>query len=238
MKNKIFKMPISKRVIIILGLIIIFTSCSPEYIPNMVNSPLFTNQGEFQTTIATGNSNFDAHTAIAITDHIGIMVNGSYGNESNDSTNDYHKHAFIEGGAGYFDKIGENGRYEIYGGYGYGEVKGYFQNGFTEELSDARYNRFFIQPGIGISTGIFDGSFSPRFVLIQMNPTSTNFKSGQYGIYFEPVITSKIGYKYVKFIAQFGLSTPIGEQDLNFDHQLFIFNFGININIGRKYLVF
>ncbi|MEE4199006.1 MAG: hypothetical protein V2I54_15305 [Bacteroidales bacterium] len=73
-------------------------SCSPEYIPNMANSPMFTERGELQATIATGTSNFDAQTAYAITDHIGIMVNGSYGNETNDTTDDYHKHAFIEGG--------------------------------------------------------------------------------------------------------------------------------------------
>lgn len=215
----------------------VFTSCSPEYVPNMVNSPMFSNAGEFQATIATGNSNFDAHTAVAITDHIGIMVNGSYGNETNDSTKDFHKHSFIEAGIGYYEKIGDKGRYEVFGGYGFGKVDGYFENAlFDEVITDARYNRFFIQPGIGISTGIFDGSFSPRFVLVQMDPKGANFPSTQYDTFFEPVITSKIGYKYVKFIVQFGVSVPIGDQAPTYDHERFIFNFGLNINLGRKYL--
>lgn len=201
----------------------------------MVNSPLFTNAGDFQATIATGNSNFDAQTSVANTDNVGIMLNGSYGNETNDSTDDFHKHIFIEGGVGYSENISELGRFEIYGGYGFGEVKGYFKNSFVEELSDARYNRFFIQPGVGISTGIFDGIFSPRFAIVQMNPVSNNFISGEYGVYFEPVITSKIGYKYIKFIAQFGILAFLGDQALKYDHQFFIFNFGLNLNIGRKY---
>lgn len=226
---------LTKFVVYLFLLAIIFTSCSPEYVPNMVNSPLFSNQGEFQATIATGNSNFDAQTALAVTDNIGIMINGSYGNETNDSSDNFHKHSFIEAGIGYYEKIGEKLRYEIYGGYGFGEVEGYFNNNLIEELTDARYNRFFIQPGIGISTGIYDGSFSPRFVLVQMNPVSSNFNSSQNAVYFEPVITSKIGYKYVKFVAQFGISMPLGDQNLNFDHQLFIFNFGLNFNLGRDY---
>ena len=222
--------------ILVFGLFFFFTSCSPEYIPNMVNSPMFSNAGEFQATIATGNSDFDAQTAVAVTDHIGIMVNGSYGNDTNDSTDDFHRHSFLEAGIGYYEKIGDKGRYEVYGGYGFGKVEGYFENAlFDEQITEARYNRFFIQPGIGVSTGIFDGSFSPRFVLVQMDPKGANFPSTQYDAFFEPVITSKIGYKYVKFIVQFGVSIPIGDQAPTYEHERFIFNFGLNFNLGRKY---
>lgn len=210
-------------------------SCSPEYIPNMANSPMFSNKGEFQANIATGTSNFDAQAAYAITDHIGIMVNGSYGNETNDTTDDYHKHSFIEGGLGYFENIGESLRYEIYGGYGIGKTKGFYETFVLDSITDADLSRFFIQPGIGVATGIFDASFSPRFVLVKMTPNIESFDKGGYNTFFEPVITSKIGYKWVKFIIQFGFSIPIGNDDLHFDYQPFIFNFGLNINIGRKY---
>ena len=165
MKNLIKQL--KKNALYILGLAIVFTSCSPEYVPNMVNSPMFTNGGEFQATIATGNNSIDAQVAMAVTDHIGVMINGSYGNETDDSTDNFHKHSFIEAGVGYYEKIGEKVRFEIFGGYGVGEVDGYFENNlFDDEITLAKYNRYFIQPGIGISTGIFDGSFSPRFVLV------------------------------------------------------------------------
>ncbi len=141
MRNR--RSQISSRILFVFILILVFTSCSPEYIPNMVNSPMFSNQGEFQATVVTGNSNFDAQTAVAITNNIGIMLNGSYGNETSDSSDNFHKHSFLEGGLGYYNKIGDKLRYEIYGGYGYGKVEGYFSNSFVTELTTASYNRFF-----------------------------------------------------------------------------------------------
>jgi hypothetical protein len=233
MKVRLFR--ICKNISFIVVLIVIFDSCSPEYVPNMVNSPMFNNKGEFQATMAAGNGNYDAQTAIAITDNLGIMVNGSYGNETSDSSDNFHKHLFFEGGFGYYDKIRDIWQYEIYGGYGYGRIEGYFANGFLTEMSSATYNRFFIQPGVGVSTGIYDGSFSPRIAIIQMNRTGENIKPGNYHVFFEPVITSKVGFKYVKFIFQFGFSFPFSENNMNFDHEPLIMGFGINLNLGRKY---
>jgi len=237
MKEKCTIKMLKYSIVLSILIVVFFTSCSPEYIPNMVNSPMFSNANEFQANISTGTSIFDAQVAYAVTDNIGIMVNGTYGDETSDSTDDFHKHAFIEGGVGYYNKIGAKGRYEIYGGYGIGRVEGLFENNlFDDDLTDARYNRFFIQPGIGISTGIYDGSFSPRFAMVQMNPRGMNFETGNYKMFFEPVITSKIGFKYVKFVFQVGASLPIsGDDNLGFDNQPFIVNLRINLNLGRIY---
>ncbi len=211
-------------------------SCAPEYIPNMVNSPMFSNKGEFQANAATGTSNLDVQAAYAITDHIGIMANGSFADKTKDSSDNFHKHTILEGGVGFYDKLGSVGRYEFYGGYGTGRVEGYYKNIFSShEIADARYNRFFLQPGIGIATGIYDGSFASRFALVQMNPDGTGFETGEYHGFFEPVFTSKIGYKYLKFTFQIGFSVPIGDKKLNFDYQPFIFNVGANLNLGRLY---
>ncbi len=227
------------RTSIILFLFLIsgmFLSCSPEYIPNMVNSPLLSNKGEFQANAATGTSNLDVQLAYAITDNIGIIANSSFADQTEDSTDNFHKHMILEGGIGYYDKIGKIGRYELYGGYGSGWIEGRYRDIFGfDDISKARFNRFFLQPGIGIATGIYDGSFSSRFALVQMNPEGTNFKSGDYQAFMEPVFTSKIGYKYLKFVFQFGFSVPLGEKELTFDYQPLIMNFGVNLNLGRLY---
>ena len=142
----------------------------------------------------------------------------------------------LRGGIGYYEKIGENARYEIYGGYGFGKTEGFYETStFDSEVTDADMQRIFVQPGIGVATGIFDGSFSPRFVLVKMTPNGDTFETGGYNTFFEPVITSKIGYKWVKFVVQFGFSVPIGNDDLHFDYQPFIVNFGLNFSIGRNY---
>lgn len=116
------------------------------------------------------------------------------------------------------------------------KAEGYFEGALVgSERTDANYNRIFIQPGIGMSTGIYDGSFSLGVVFVQMNPKEPNFETGNYNAFIEPVITSKIGFKYVKFIVQMGASFQLGDQELNYEHQHFIFNFGINLSFGRKY---
>lgn len=213
----------------------IFPSCSPEYIPNMVNSPMFSNQGEFQASIATGTSNFDAQTAFAITDNIGIMVNSSYGNETNDTTDDYHKHFVLEGGAGYYTKFLNKGRFELFGGFGIGNVTGLRSNtiGVGTSISNVNFNKYFIQPGIGISTKIFDGSFSPRLAVIDV--TKNEFGATGLKTFIEPVFTVKVGYKYIKAVIQIGASIPFGDDEMQIDYQPLILNVGLHFNLGRMW---
>ena len=214
----------------------IFASCSPEYIPNMVNSPVFSNKGEFQGTVATGTSNFDALLGYAITDNIAVIANGSFANESNDTTDEFHKHAIIEGGAGYYKKISSIARMEVFGGYGVGKIQTLEDVGFiTDDKVDVTFNRIFIQPGIGAATDFFDGSFVTRVAFVQMKPGESQVISESWNTFIEPVITAKFGYKYVKAVVQFGYSFPLNDY-IDYDHQRLIFNFGLNINIGRDYL--
>ena len=44
-----------------------------------------------------------------------------------------------------------------------------------------------------------------------------------------------MGYKYVKAVVQFGYSFPINEEQIDYNHQGLILNFGLIINIGKDY---
>ena len=218
--------------------IVLLVSCSPEYIPNMVNAPLLSNQGEVQISANTGTSVFDPQLAFAATENIGFIANGSFANNTSDTTDNFHKHMLVELGIGYYDKLGTSGRYEIYGGYGFGEVKGLFGSDGTlfRDGADAKFNRFFIQPAIGASTSFFDGSFATRVAFVNMNLQEENIgRSDAYDVFIEPAITAKVGFKYVKFITQLGLSLPLNPDVLHYQHQFFIFNAGIQLNLGRVY---
>lgn len=222
-------------IVLIFSLLGIFTSCSPEYIPNMVNTPLFSNQGEFEATVATGTSNFDAQLGYAITDHIAVIANGSYANQTNDTTDEYHKHLMLEGGVGYYHAISSSARFEIFGGYGIGEIQTLEEIFDTDDIVDVKYNRIFVQPAIGAVTDFFDGSFSPRVSFVQMNPGNDKSTiSESWNVFIEPVITTKFGYKYVKAVIQFGYSFPINEDQLGYNTQRLILNIGLTFNIGRK----
>jgi hypothetical protein len=208
----------------------IVSSCAPAYLPNVVNSPMFGNKGEFQFSTHSSLSGFDPQLAYAITDHLGVMTNASFADRTSDSTDNFHKHKFVEFGAGYYEKIGTKGRFEAFGGFGFGKLKAYYDNSFWQDFASVRNFRFFVQPAIGLSSQVFDGSFATRLVLVRILQ-GTNLSTG---FFVEPVITAKVGFKYVKFVTQCGFSVPFKETELDFEYEPFIFSVGIQATIGRK----
>jgi len=216
--------------------ILVCFSCSPAYIPNMVNTPLLSNKGEFNASAAIGTSNFDPQLSYAASQHVGIVANGSFANRTSDSTDNFHKHTIVELGAGYYTKIGENSRFEVYGGYGFGKVDGQFTFLGTKSINDARFNKIFVQPAIGATTDFFDGSLATRFSLINMNLTDPNYTGkNKFSLFIEPVVTAKFGYKNVKLIWQFGISISTKkEAELQYKYQPIIMSIGLQLNFGKK----
>lgn len=206
-------------------------ACAPAYIPNTVNTPLFSNKGEFQISVYKGLAGTDPQFACAITDNIGLMLNGSFANRTNDTTNNYHKHQFLELGIGYYSGIGEKGRFEVYTGYGFGKLSANYESGIFSDRANVNTSRIFLQPAIGVSSDVYDGSFATRFVAVNLTGETEN----SLGFFVEPVFTSKIGYRYVKGVIQFGMSFPFEEDQIEFNYQPFIFSIGVQANIGRIY---
>ena len=207
--------------------ILIFNCCSPSYVPNVINTPLLSNQGEFQMGIHTGLSGTDPQFAYAVTDHVGLMLNGSFANRKSDSSDSYHKHNFGELGAGYFTKFLDNGRLEVFTGMGFGNLRAKFDSEIFNSSSDVHTKRIFIQPAIGAKTNIFDGSFATRFVFLNIYQGNKNINA----VLFEPAITAKVGYKYAKAVFQFGFSLPLSATD-NYYYQPFLFSIGLQGFIG------
>lgn len=160
MKTKFLSIPI------VFLLLSFFYGCAPVYIPTVVNTPLLSEQGEFQATLNTGVSGFDPQFAYAITNHLGVMLNGSYVSRTNDTLSNFHKHLAFETGAGYFTKIGNSGRFEVFGGVGYSRLKADYSNNLWVSRTDLNSYKIFIQPAIGATTDIFNGSLVPGFVRV------------------------------------------------------------------------
>lgn len=216
--------------------IYIFSGCTPAYIPNIVNSPNFSNKGEFQSTVALGTHHSDLQFGYAATDHIGILLNGSFGSSDADTSLNFHQHGFGEFGLGYYTTLSKITRFELFGGLGGGTIKARFENDFYRDNVNASFTRVFFQPGIGIATDVFDGSFTTRMVLVKMNLYQDNLNNTfntSLAPYIEPVITAKIGYKYIKLFSQLGFSIPL-KQNLDYNHQLLIASFGLHFKFGKK----
>ena len=103
--------PLFKHLIFI-SMMVCVSSCVTLYKPNSINSPVLKEQGEFKGTIGLGTLGtglLNVQTAYAITDHLGIMLNGMY--HSSHLTDDAtfirkHNQYFSESGAGYFTTLG------------------------------------------------------------------------------------------------------------------------------------
>jgi len=229
-----------KYLIQYLSIIIItafYTSCTPLYYPNKLNVPLMTNKGEGQGNIAYGFNGLDLQGAYAVTENIAIMGNFSYMEKSD------HSHRFGELGAGYYTKLSEVGRFEVFGGYGYGTAETYYDN---LNYAKGLYHRIFLQPTIGFTSKIVDGGLSLRPVFVSFPKISgTTFTSDNLNLLFiEPAFTLKIGYKNVKSVIQIGYAVLLGASDFNTPNpgylgysflfsQPFLFTVGLNFNLGK-----
>ena len=227
---KATKMKNIKTIFYFIAIIPLVYSCAPAYTPNMVNTPLFTSEGEFQATIGTGTSGIDPQLAYAIDDHVGIMLNASFANRTDTNYKNFHKHLFAELGVGYFLPLGKTGRFEIFGGGGMGSINAKYENNIFYGRSRALLTRIFIQPSIGISTSAFDGAFTPRFVFVNINNIKSTENSKTFEPFFEPTLTAKVGWKYVKMMYQIGLSFPLVELK-NYTNQPFMFSIGLMAKI-------
>lgn len=219
--------PLFRHIFSLFYLTLLIVSCAPAYVPSVVNAPMFNNRNEFHASLHAGSSGFDSQLAYAITDNIGIMANGSFADHTSDSTRKFHKHSYMEAGVGYYKKFLKTGRYEVFGGYGLGRVR-YFETELFYPYTSAKYRSFFIQPAIGGVSDILDYSIATRLIVVDMYQGTA--KSS--GVFFEPAVTAKVGYKYVRMVFQWGCSLPLNEK-FDFTHQMLFYSIGIQANIGR-----
>jgi hypothetical protein len=191
-------------------------SCSPVYLPNAVNTPLLSEEGEIQASAQINTSGTNVQFAYAPTDHLGLMINGNTISIYENSDYDRRRHIFGEAAAGYFQKLGKRGRFSAFGGLGFGNI-----NPVNAPLPSFNFIRGFVQPSIGLKTDVFDFGASSRFSYVQFTDLST----GE-GFFIEPALTAKLGYKNIKLMTQMGFSIPLS--NIQFEHNPFIFGFGIN----------
>ena len=213
-------------------LLILIGGCAPSYIPNTVNSPLFTNKKEFQAAIHQGISGFDPQFAYAVTDKLGVMLNSSFANRSKDSLGNFHKHAFVEGGAGYYRRFADVGRFEVYSGLGLGRVRGDYSNSLWASRTNVSNFRFFIQPAVGRQTKFTDLSLATRFAVVDLYQGENK----SVGVFIEPVVTARFGYRNLKAVVQAGFSLPANSNKVMFAYMPFMFSLGLQMNLKRIYL--
>jgi hypothetical protein len=226
----------------IIALALIITSCSPVYVPNLRNSPMFTKGGEFQAGVQIGNG-IEAQSAISVTKHIGAIGNFSYidrtsvdtdGNTSNDK---YLRHKFYEAGIGYFDNDGPM-FFEIFGGYGKGEGASYNDYIFTStSAKSGKYERYFLQPAFGLNKKAMHISFVPRLSAVDFSEfsdeTTTIIINQDPKFFFEPAFVGRVNMAHNRFFFAFQVGASLSMSgDLYFNHRVFQSSMGFGFRIG------
>ncbi len=206
----------------------VLCSCGASYAPNAVNSPLLSKKGDAQVAVHTGTSGINPQAAYAITNHLGIMTNGSF-KKYNNSDKNYTNYGEL--GLGYYTTFSEKGRIEAYAGYGIGNYK--YINSFHHSVTihSGSFSKFFIQPSIGYVSKIFEGSFATRFAYINVDDISGKDSS----MLINPVITAKVGYKFIKVVFQSGLSFGLDDINDYINNQPFMFTVGLQLNINQLF---
>ena len=225
----------------IFAVLLLFTSCAPVYVPNLRNSPMFTKGGEFQAAAHVGNG-LEIQSAYAITDHLGVMTNLSFIDQTGlDSEEDYHRHRFFEGGIGYFKNRDES-FFEVYAGYGRGQGTSYDEYellGPQSVAATGRYERYFLQPAFGLNKDYMNVSFAPRFSLVDFYEFSTELARTEVRekpkAFFEPAIIGRANFanNHLYAIFQAGASLNMN-QSLYFDRRTFTVSAGLGLRLGAQ----
>ena len=220
------------------------SSCSHYYYaPNSHNVPLFQEKKEARISVAaSGGDEFEGievQSAYSITNNVGVMVNGFVVQPQEGS--EWGKGNLIEAGIGFFKPLGKNFVFETYGGFGQGSVTNKYRIG----ESTFKFSRYFVQPSIGFTTPWFDIAASVRICelsYLQLDNNNTNsldkaeldyIKDNKTSLLFEPALTIRGGWKYIKGQMQVGLSQNLTNPD--FQQEEFNVNIGVYFTIASKY---
>lgn len=144
-------------------------------------------------------------------------------------------------GVGYYDTIGTKGFGEVYAGYGNGTLNRVgIEN--PQYNYDTRYNRFFIQPALGLKLGSYftlSGGFRTAFITFydfKSPDPQLKFEIGNSGqdvtapvyIFFEPFFNFEGGFKFFKGNVQVGAANQINNARI-------AGNFPVYISIGMTF---
>lgn len=219
--------------------------CAPIYVPNTVHSPMLEEQGEVQVGGYLGSSGIDVQAAVALSDHVGASADFSYANQEQDEdalfSADEHNHRFGEVGVGYFTDLSAVARFEVYGGYGIGRAKARDDYEFITSgtvTATGRYDRFFLQPAMGIAAGPLHLNGALRLVRVHFREFETSrevFSEDETAFFVEPAVGVRVGTGTVRFETQVGLSRSFtAPSDVAFDHDPLWMSVGVQYTMGRR----
>ena len=228
---------------------LLLCGCNPKiYKPYPRIMPLFQDKGEGQADLQLSTTGIGVSAAYSPVEHLALLANASiWDGRDSGNNNGFHynrplKYNIFEVGGGYYEKVGNQGSFEILGGGGFGnrETSTHITNFFvgdplTQYIIQTETANFFIQPGIGHVGKRFEYGFNIKFNctsyfnffyekkenIVNGNPSDDSIEShwGPYTV-IEPSIFIARGNGIVKEFIQVGLSIPVGGDPIIFSDEV------------------
>lgn len=227
-------------------------SCSSVYMPNVPNTPMLSQQGEFSGgghISLKGNASING--AYAVSNHVGVLFSASTMNNERKSKDFGHK--LVEIGGGYFDTFGpDNNRIiEIYAGVGKGWSDITFRDYdndilVSNEIQEVDYRKAFLQVNYSSkkknNLRLFGTNFpinygtALRISHITMDRFFINgaVQLKEDNIFFEPIFFTRMALNKTIQL-QYTTSSNIGLKNRKYmSAGNSIFTIGVVVNVGGK----
>ena len=250
----------------LISIFFLSTGCVTLYKPNTINSPLLKEKGDANITGAIGidgSGLYNLQTAYAVSNHVGLLLNGMYHIRvatSSDNSVDKWQIPFGEIGAGYFSRFGKNktGVFQCYSGIGLGTTSDKIENSSQSypEVS-ADFTNAFIQPGVAFTEERVNIAFDVRVNYVRLyNINAYLYENFEWWntdyiyssgasldfVNLEPAMTIQAGGNKLKAVLQLGLIIPAINAKSYFDVNsssyfigpLFKTSIGINYAFGKN----
>jgi hypothetical protein len=225
------------------------SSCTHNYyMPASHNVPLFKEKNVFRASGSQGGGaktgTTEVQAAYAVTNQLAVMstvMRAKGGVKEDDNWGEGH---YYDAAVGYYKPLGKNGVFELFGGFG----RGHQHHEYSPfEYSNLSFNKVFIQPSIGITTNTFDVAFTPSFsrlffydIASQINTDDSDFEAlmkisdSRMSILYEPSVTIRGGWKYLKVQLQMGNSGNLTHKDLSFEKSKM--NAGLSFAFAQRFM--
>ena len=231
--------------------LLLATACSPIYVPNTRNVPLFKEGGEFQGTIYGTSAGGEAQMGYAISDHVAVTGNYAFGSQKQTNSGDgqefTRKNSYAELGLGLY-KVKRNSRIELFAGYGMGKGTTHDQYYFfglnNDVVATGKYNRIFIQPSIGTNNRKFNIAFTPRISLMKFTEFTTDDTNAtiakfsppdKFQVLIEPSVTGKFHIAgNLHGIFQLGLTVPTNSDEVYYEYMPAQFAIGLQLDTSNR----
>ncbi|MFM9985066.1 MAG: hypothetical protein ACKVOK_07510, partial [Flavobacteriales bacterium] len=233
-----------KRSAFVILLLIALSGCKHYYYaPTTQNVPLFKEKNEFRATISSGGgdetSTTDFQAAYSITNKFGVIANFMTAEGGDESSDNRGEGRYFEAGFGYYKPFYDYGVFEVFVGVGRGHQRHYYEDtnyGWNSSttiysgMAEMSLTRIFLQPSIGITLRGLDFAFTPAISRISFDRIVNKIDTSDQNYFsvnnlsllrnsylFEPGLTIRFGWKYVKLQLQYLSIQNLSHRNLDFE---------------------